>query len=72
MKFFTKAFEKAELAKFNQMDSYEYSLKVFKDNKATFDYAMTTAKDLAYDEGRLAGELAGKIAGTLAGKLEGT
>ncbi len=44
---FVQAFETAELAKFNQaeLDSYEASLKVFRDNKAVFDYAMQTAHD---------------------------
>jgi predicted transposase/invertase (TIGR01784 family) len=48
---FKQAFEKAELAKFGQaeLDSYEYSLKVFRDNKATYDYAI----DTAFDEGKL-------------------
>ncbi len=46
---FSKAFEKAEIAKLNptEMDSYQTSLKIFRDNKATFDYAV----DNAYDEG---------------------
>jgi predicted transposase/invertase (TIGR01784 family) len=48
---FTQAFEKAELAKFNQteLDSYESSLKIFRDNKAVFDYA----RDTAFDEGKI-------------------
>ena len=48
---FTKAFEKAELARFNQteLDSYENSLKIFRDNKAIFDYAI----DTAFDEGKI-------------------
>lgn len=56
---FAQAFEKAELAKFGQaeLDSYESSLKVFRDNKAVFDYA----KQTAYDEGRLEGEKTGKL-----------
>ena len=42
---FTKAFKKAELAKFNQaeMDSYEYSLKVFRDLHNTYDFAVERA-----------------------------
>ncbi len=56
---FTQAFEKAELAKFNdqEMDSYEYSLKIFRDNKNTYDYAVQTGKQVAYDQGLLDGEL---------------
>ncbi len=52
---FTQAFEKAELAKFNQteLDNYETSLKVFRDNKAVYDYA----RDTAFDEGKLEGIL---------------
>jgi predicted transposase/invertase (TIGR01784 family) len=48
---FKQAFEKAEIAKFGQaeLDSYEYSLKVFRDNKATYDYAI----DSAFDQGKL-------------------
>jgi predicted transposase/invertase (TIGR01784 family) len=60
---FTQAFEKAELAKFNQpeLESYEYSLKSFRDNKATFDYATETA----FDEGKLEGKMEGKLEGKL-------
>jgi len=48
---FTQAFEKAELAKFGQaeLDNYEYSLKVFRDNKAVFEYAIETA----FDDGKI-------------------
>ncbi len=44
---FSQAFEKAELAnmKEEERNSYEYSLKIFRDNKATFDYAMDTSKE---------------------------
>lgn len=52
---FSKAFEKAEIAKYepNELDKYQASLKIFRDNKAVFDYA----KDTAYDEGKLVGKL---------------
>jgi predicted transposase/invertase (TIGR01784 family) len=48
---FTQAFAKAELAKFVQadLDNYESSLKIFRDNKAVFDYARETA----FDEGKI-------------------
>jgi predicted transposase/invertase (TIGR01784 family) len=48
---FVQAFEKAELAKFGQAEreSYEYSLKVFRDNKAVFEYAI----DTAFEEGKM-------------------
>ena len=51
---FARAFETAELAKFGQaeLDSYESSLKVFRDNKAVYDYA----KQTAYDDGKLDGK----------------
>jgi predicted transposase/invertase (TIGR01784 family) len=60
---FTKAFEKAELAKLGQadLDNYEYSLKVFRDNKNIFDFAVDTAFDEGKLEGRLEGKLEGKI-----------
>ncbi len=43
---FFQAFEKAELAKFTiaEWDNYEASLKVFRDLKNTYDYAIETAK----------------------------
>jgi len=50
---FTKAFEKAELAKFGQeeLDRYENSLKIYRDLKGVID--------TAFDEGRLEGKLEG-------------
>ncbi len=50
---FTHAFEKAELAKYGQLEleNYENSLKVFRDNKATFDYAEETAKSIGMQQG---------------------
>jgi len=54
---FTQAFEKAELAKLrpDEIDSYERSLKIFRDNKAVFDYATETA----FEEGKMEGVTAG-------------
>jgi predicted transposase/invertase (TIGR01784 family) len=48
---FNKAFEKAELAKLGEaeMEQYEYSLKVFRDNTNTWNYAI----DTAFDEGKI-------------------
>lgn len=48
---FNQAFEKAELAKFGQLEleNYEYSLKIFRDNKAVYDYAI----DTAHSDGKL-------------------
>lgn len=50
---FIKAFETAEIAKFGlaELENYEYSLKVFRDNKAVYEYA----SDTAFDEGKLEG-----------------
>jgi len=50
---FTQAFEKAEIAKFGQLelDSYEYSLKIFRDNKAVYDYAIESAFEKGMKEG---------------------
>ena len=66
---FTQAFEKAELARLNQLelDSYERSLKVFRDNKAVFDYATETA----YDNGILDGERKKNLQIAEKGKLTG-
>ncbi|TAH08705.1 MAG: Rpn family recombination-promoting nuclease/putative transposase [Runella slithyformis] len=48
---FIKAFETAEIAKYSQaeLENYEYSLKIFRDNKAVYEYAINTA----FDEGVL-------------------
>ena len=66
---FIEAFEKAELAKFGpeEINKYEGSLKVFRDNKAVFDYA----KQTAYEEGNTAGTIAGMEAGMEAGIAKG-
>ena len=65
---FTQAFEKAELAKFGQteLDNYESSLKVFRDNKAVYDYA----KQTAYDDGKMDGKIEGKLEGKMEGIVE--
>ncbi len=56
---FIQAFEKAELAKFDQteLDSYEDSLKIYRDLKGVID--------TAFDEGKLQGKLEGKSEGRL-------
>jgi len=65
---FTQAFEKAELANFKQdeLDRYEYSLKVFRDNKATYDYAVETA----FEEGTSKGIAEGISQGLMEGILK--
>ncbi len=50
---FHQAFETAELAKFNEaeMNGYERSLKVFRDNNNTYEYAIRTATEKGLEEG---------------------
>jgi len=52
---FTKAFEKAEIAKFGavDLDNYETSLKIYRDLKGVFD--------TAFDEGKIEGIIEGKL-----------
>ena len=54
---FSKAFEKAEIAKFGaaEQDNYENSLKIYRDLKGVID--------TAFDEGKLEGILEGKLEG---------
>ena len=56
---FTKAFEKAELAKFGQgeLDSYENSLKIYRDLKGVLDTAFDEGKQEGREEGREEGRL---------------
>ena len=62
---FIQAFEKAEIAKYSESEFNEYqqSLKYFRDNNATFDYAIETAFDEGKDVGKM--ESAIKIAKAL-------
>ncbi len=52
---FIQAFEKAEIAKYSEAErhDYEQSLKVFRDNKAVYEYAINTA----FDEGKIEGKI---------------
>lgn len=52
---FNLGFKSAELANYNQteLDKYEYSLKAFRDNKNTLDYATESA----FGEGKLEGKM---------------
>ncbi len=70
---FTQAFEKAELANFkqNELDQYEYSLKVFRDNKATYDYAVETAFEGGTNKGMIEGITKGMIEGISQGISQG-
>lgn len=76
-KIFIKAFQKAEIAKYNdaEFNNYQNSLKIFRDNKAVFDYAMETATSLAreagLEEGREIGKLIGELEGEIKGKIKG-
>jgi predicted transposase/invertase (TIGR01784 family) len=56
---FSQAFEKAEIAKYDdkELDNYQQSLKIFRDNQNTFSYAM----DNAFIEGKIKGKLEGKL-----------
>ena len=60
---FIHAFEKAEIAKYNatELDDYQESLKVFRDNQNTFNYA----KENAFIEGKIEGEQLGIIKGKI-------
>lgn len=51
---FIQAFEKAEIAKYSEVElhNYESSLKIFRDNKNSFDYAV----DTAYGDGKKDGK----------------
>lgn len=70
---FVQAFEKAELAKFDyaEMDRYEYSLKVFRDNNNTFEYAIETAQKKGFAEGIEKGIAEGKEEGKQQGLQQG-
>ena len=70
---FVNAFEKAELANLNssEIDSYEYSLKVFRDLKNTYDYAVQTAREEGLAEGLAEGTAKGIAEGTAKGIAEG-
>ena len=69
---FIQAFEKAEIANYNDAEKYRYqeSLKVFRDNQNTFDYAMETAYNEGTNNGIEQGIEQGIIKGILEGKIE--
>jgi predicted transposase/invertase (TIGR01784 family) len=54
-KVFEKLFNEAELAKLNpeEMKAYDESLKVYRDNKNTMDYAIQVAREEGRQEARL-------------------
>lgn len=80
-KVFEKLFSEAELAKLNpeDMNTYQESLKIYRDNKNAMDYAIKTAVEAAVEiatqearkTGREEGREEGKLEGRQEGKLEG-
>jgi predicted transposase/invertase (TIGR01784 family) len=70
---FTQAFGKAEIATLGdaEFDTYQRSLKVFRDNKATYDYAIDIAREEGLFIGKEEGLLIGKEEGLQIGKEEG-
>ena len=71
-KIFAKAFEKAELARFDQaeMDKYENSLKVYRDLKGVIDTAYLEGMEDGIQEGKIEGRLQGIQEGKIEGRLE--
>ena len=51
---FSQAFEKAELAKYDEVElsRYQNSLKIYRDNKAVYETAIETAFDNGYKDGQ--------------------
>jgi predicted transposase/invertase (TIGR01784 family) len=70
---FLEAFEKAELAKFNQteMAAYEANLKPFRDLFAVLETAKEEAEKKGWLEGQLKGQLEGQLKGQLKGEIIG-
>lgn len=67
-KIFEKIFKEAEIAKLSpkEMRSYQESLKAYRDNQNTMDYAVTTAKKEARKEGLKEGLKEGREEGIFA------
>ena len=72
-KVFEQLFSEAELAKLNpeEMNTYQESLKVYRDNKNTMDYAIKTAVEEATQQARLEARQEGLLEGRKEGKQEG-
>ncbi len=68
-KLFHKLEEMAKIARINKKDReiYEESLKVYRDNKATYEWAV----DSGFEKGRTAGRAQGRAEGKAEGKAEG-
>jgi predicted transposase/invertase (TIGR01784 family) len=69
---FHQAFETAEIAKFNEIEinGYERSLKVFRDNYNTHEYAIRTANEKGLKEGMEKGIEKGMEKGIKETKIE--
>ncbi|NEO84880.1 MAG: Rpn family recombination-promoting nuclease/putative transposase [Spirulina sp. SIO3F2] len=69
---FTKAFEVAEIAKFNpeQVRSYEKSLKYYRDLQNTMDTARGEGIELGIDIGKQQGRVEGRVEGRAEGREE--
>ena len=65
---FINAFQKAALANYNpaELNDYQDSLKIFRDNINTFNYA----KEESFTEGKMEGKIEVKIEGKIEGKIE--
>jgi len=70
---FVRAFEKAEISMYRQaeLEQYEASLKVFRDNKAVYDYAIETAHKEGMNKGLLEGIKEGMNKGLQEGMNKG-
>ena len=62
-KVFEKLFTEAQLAKLTsqEMNTYQESLKAYRDNKNTMDYAIQTAAEEGREEGRIEGRIEGRM-----------
>lgn len=72
-KIFTRLFEAAEVAKFtpDERDSYEASLKYYRDLKNVIDTAIAEGELKGKTEGRMIGIIEGKKEGLIEGKKKG-
>lgn len=70
---FERLFEVAEVAKFTreELQSYEDSLKYYRDLKNSLDTAFDEGKEQGREEGKKEGLIEGKIEGLIEGKIEG-
>ena len=71
-KVFERLFRVAEIAKFsqNERDSYEESVKVYRDNYNTMEYALREAETKGESTGMIRGEIKGEISGKIKGEIK--